>query len=79
VSKRYIVGHPSSRKRAKKYWSVYYYDEFGKFHSKRISFMQVLYYKSKKKYKIQSVVCPQCDENYKIVGVGICPNCEIEI
>jgi len=79
VHKRYIVGHRSSKIRAKRYWYIYFYDKDGKFGCKRVSFMQAMYYKTKKKYSFHNVVCPQCDEKYKVIGVGICPNCEIEI
>jgi len=79
VSKRYIVGTTGTKVRAKKYWYVYFYDQDNKFHCKRISFIQALYYKTKKKHKIKEVVCPTCRVIYKIIGKAFCPNCEEEI
>jgi len=79
VSKKYVVGYPTSRPRAKKYWFLYFYDENGKFHSKRISNIQALYYKSRKFKKVRKVVCYECGNTYQVVGDPFCPNCEKEI
>ena len=65
VSKRWY--HPRSEVRqhgkngAKKRWYVFYFDEEGKFRSKRIHWSQVLWYKSQKCHK-RRLICLQCEQ-----------------
>lgn len=49
VSKTYIHrGRHKHKPSTKKQWFVYYYDENGKFHSEKVSYLQAMYYKQQK-------------------------------
>ena len=55
-----------------KHWRLYFYDSDGSFHTKRVSWIQALYWKTKKKHIKK--LCNAC--NKKFVGADKCPNCE---
>ncbi len=59
VSKTYKHRGYHQHKRAKKHWFVYYYDEFGKFHTKQVNLLQSLYYKMQKKHRYK-FICEEC-------------------
>lgn len=65
VSKRWY--HPRSEVRqhgkngAKKRWFVFYFDEDDVFHTKRIQWYEVLWYKSQKNHK-RRMICPNCGQ-----------------
>lgn len=67
VCKRY---HHSTKSkmhpRAKKFWAVYFLDDFFKLHVKRISFMQVAYYKVRIKSR-KYFVCQACGHKFLFV------------
>ncbi len=54
------------------HWFLYFYDKDGVFHNKRISWIQAMYWKTQKKYKLNE--CKTC--NRLFIGVDQCPNCE---
>ena len=60
VSKAYSHrGNHRHRPNTKKHWYVYYMDEDGKLGSKRISFLESLFYKSLKKHRYK-FICQNC-------------------
>ena len=83
MRKQYVISvgnrHNNQAKRRSKskfasysrHWHLYFYDEVGVFHCKRITYLQALYFKTKKKYKL--ITCPNCDSKY--IGKDECPNC----
>ena len=75
VSKRWQRKR-KSHPRAKKVWNVYFYDEDGRFRTKRISATQVLFYKAQIK-KIRLFECGKCGFRFKSVSrpKPTCPNC----
>ena len=49
VGKKHTNGYKRrSHTNPKTYWNVYFYDESGNFHCKKVNFLQALYYKTKK-------------------------------
>ena len=74
-------GNHRHRLDTKKQWFVYYYDEEGSFHSKKISYLQAMYYKSQKMHRIK-YVCLECGQMFMGLvksknEVPQCPNgCE---
>ena len=53
VGKRYTNGHKRRLyTHPKKYWNVFFYDEYGNFQSKRIHWYEVLKYKRRKVKRI---------------------------
>lgn len=59
----------------KKYWTVYYYDENGKFHTKVIDATRVLYY-SMLKRKWSRYFCYDCQTTFKtLYDEPFCPLC----
>ena len=78
VSKVSQNGNRSSKKSKKRYYMVYYYDESGLFHSKRISRLQVPFYKMQICKQITSY-CETCKENFTLLirknEKVECPNC----
>jgi len=81
VSKTYIHrGNHIHKSSTKKHWHIYYYDEEGKFNTKRVSLLQALYYKTQKRKRLK-YICTECGE----VFLGLvksykqtveCPHCE---
>ena len=81
VSKTYIHrGYHKHRDSTKKHWHIYYYDEEGKFNTKRVSLLQALYYKTQKRKRLK-YLCIECGN----VFVGLvksskkeldCPYCD---
>jgi len=80
VSKTYIHrGNHRHQRKTKRRWHIYYYDEQGKFCTKRVSWLEALYYKTKKcsRYKM---VCPDCGSVFIAIVSGFrnkveCPYC----
>ena len=81
VSKTYIHrGNHKHRDSTKKYWHIYYYDEYGKFNTKRVSLLQALYYKTQKKKRMK-FVCDECETIFMVLvksknKIIPCPNCD---
>lgn len=81
VSKTYIHrGNHKHRDSTKKYWHIYYYDEDGKFNTKRVNTIQALYYKTQKRKRLK-YICLECGD----ISIGLvkssneeieCPYCE---
>ncbi len=81
VSKTYKHrGLHRHRASTKKFWYVYYYDEYFVFHSEQVSYVKAMYYKTQKRKKMQ-YVCTECSNLF----VGFvksskeeieCPYCE---
>jgi len=62
VSKAYTHrGYHRHRKNTKKYWVVYFLDDEGKMHSKRVSFVEALIYKALKVHRYK-YACINCDQ-----------------
>ena len=57
---------------------VFYYDEGGKFHSKRVSRLEAIYYKTKI-CKQKSLFCTNCQEKFTVLirksETPECPKC----
>ena len=57
---------------------VFYYDEGGMFHSKRVSRLEAIYYKAKI-CKQKSLFCTNCQEKFTVLirknEIPKCPNC----
>ena len=61
---------------AKKRWFLFFYDESGLFHRKRITWYKAFYYKlfePKLKWRIRT--CQNCKTKYRVLGKSYCPNC----
>ena len=43
----------------KKYWHIYYHDEDFRFHWEQVSYLQAMYYKTKKLHKLH-YICTEC-------------------
>ncbi len=80
VSKTYIHrGNHRHKRKTKRRWHIYYYDEQGKFCTERVNWLESLYYKTQKcsRYKM---VCPDCGSVFIAIVSGFrnkveCPNC----
>ena len=60
VSKTYTHrGNHAHKSKTKKRWMLYYIDEEGKLRTKRINFLQALYYKTQKRRRLR-YVCTEC-------------------
>ena len=80
VSKTYIHrGNHRHKSDTKKHWFIYYYDDG--FKTKQVSFLQAMYYKTRK-YKRLKYICEECGN----VFLGLvkstkelvkCPYCEL--
>ena len=59
-------------------WQLYFYDEAGNFHSKRVSRLQAFYYRYLvKKVKVKYFRCKNCNEKYRSIhGQAPCPFCD---
>ena len=74
-------GQPINKggKNAKKYYFLYYYDQDGVFHSKRITRIEAFFRKFQKK-KTTKYVCPSCNRIFKAVNQKKkdikCPYCD---
>ena len=81
VSKTYIHrGNHRHQRKTKRRWHIYYYDDQGKFCTKRVNWLEALYYKTQKcsRYKM---VCPDCGSVFIAIVSGFrnkveCPYCE---
>lgn len=78
VHKKWSKETPSGRHpRAKKHWCLYFLDENFKFHTKRISRLQVPYYKKQKVSRLK-FVCNICGCKFLSIGkdrkFSPCPN-----
>ena len=59
VSKTYIHrGNHIHKSKTKKRWHIYYYED-GNFRTKKVNFLQALYYKTQKRHRIRSI-CQNC-------------------
>lgn len=82
VSKTYIHrGNHKHKSSTKKRWHIYYYDEEGKFKTKKVNILQALYYKTQKRKRMK-YVCTECGNLFVgLVKSSIekidCPKCEI--
>ena len=78
VSKVSQNGNRSSKKSQKRHYVVYYYDESGNFHTKRISRFKVPFYKMQI-CKQRKLTCNICQEKFTILikknEKAQCPNC----
>jgi rubrerythrin len=80
VSKTYIHrGRHKHKPSTKKQWFVYYYDENGKFHSEKISYLQAMYYKQQKLRRLK-YYCENCGKFFLGLVKSpkqqvVCPNC----
>ena len=67
-----------SNEHTKRFPVVFYYDESLKFHSKRIKWYEVPFYKAKI-YKQKSFTCEFCQEKFTFLirknEIPQCPNC----
>lgn len=84
VSKTHIHrGNHAHRSNTKKRWHIYYYDEEGNFRTKKVNWLQALYYKTQKRHRIQGV-CQNCGQTWLFFVKSKreklkCPNgCEME-
>ena len=60
VSKTYIHrGNHRHKSKTKKRWFIYYYDEQGNFMTKKVNFLQALYYMTQKHHRIRGI-CENC-------------------
>lgn len=76
VSKAYSHrGNHKHREDTKKYWYVYYLNEYGKMASKRVNTLQALYYKTKVKHRYK-FICDDCGN--LIIGLVKSLKSEIE-
>jgi len=80
VSKSYSHrGNHRHKSGTKKQWQLYYIDEEGKLKTKRINFLQALYYKTQKKHRYK-FVCENCGSQFIAVVKSYkkkieCPYC----
>ncbi len=80
VSKTYIHrGNHRHKSKTKKHWFIYYYED-GNFRTKKVNFLQALYYKSKKRHRMRGI-CQNCGEIWLFFVKSKheklkCPNCE---
>jgi len=80
VSKTYIHrGIHRHRSNTKKHWFVYYYDEAWKLQSKRVNFIQAMYYKTQKRHQLKRI-CTVCGKIWYFFPKSKrekleCPNC----
>ena len=67
-----------SNEHTKRFPLVFYYDESGKLHTKRISRLKVPFYKMQICRQIK-IYCTECEENFKVLvkknQQPICPQC----
>jgi len=63
VAKAYKHRGKHQHRTAKKHWFVYYYDEFGKFHTNRVNLLQSLYYRTQKRHRYK-VACSECGSDF---------------
>jgi len=80
VSKTYIHrGNHRHKSSTKKHWHIYYYED-GIFKTKRVNFLEAMYYKTQKRKRLK-YVCRECGNEF----VGLvksskeeidCPYCE---
>lgn len=83
VSKTYIHrGNHRHKSKTKKRWHIYYYDEEGNFRTKKVNFLQALYYKTKKRHRIRGT-CSKCNSVWVFFVKSRreklkCPNCSSE-
>ena len=67
-----------SNEHTKRFPVVFYHDESGKFHSKRISRLEAIYYKTKI-CKQKSLFCTNCQEKFTVLirksETPECPKC----
>jgi len=57
----------------RKHWYVYFYDDDGRFHKKKISAVQVPYYGSLIRRR-KSYVCSNCGNSFRSI-FSTCPKC----
>lgn len=82
VSKRFSNGNYRTRGHragCKKYWFIFAFDDFGRFFTKRISQIEVPYYKT----QVKRVIVFQCQRcGFKMKGIKgtnpHCPKCEAD-
>ena len=78
VSKVSQNGNRSAKKSQKRYYMVYYYDESGNFHSKRIPRLQVPFYKMQICKQV-TIYCTTCQEKFTLLvkknEKPQCPKC----
>ncbi len=78
VSKVSQNGNRSTKKSQKRHYMVYYYDESGNFHSKRISRLQVPFYKMQICKQV-TTYCTTCKEKFTLLvkknEKPQCPKC----
>ena len=79
VSKTHIHrGNHAHRPNTKKRWHIYYYED-GVFRTKKVNFLQALYYKTKKRHRIRGF-CENCGQVWLFFVKSKreklrCPNC----
>lgn len=77
----WTTNNPKKRtnERTKRYPLVYYYDESGSFHTKRVSRLQIPFYKAKI-CKSKTFYCDKCEKKFTLLlkkdSIVTCPYCE---
>ncbi len=67
VSKSYSHrGNHKHKSGTKKRWHLYYIDEEGKLRTKRINFLQAIYYKTQKKHRYKAI-CQDCGSQFIVI------------
>ena len=78
VCKTTCNGKGRSNKRTKRFYVVYYYDESGNFHTKRIKRYEVPFYKMQI-CKQFTIFCTECEKKFKVLvkknQQPTCPQC----
>ena len=78
VCKTTCNGKGRSNKHTKRFYVVYYYDESGNFHTKRIKRYEVPFYKMQI-CKQLTIFCTECEEKFSVLvkknQQPICPKC----
>ncbi len=81
VSKAYLNrGKHRHRYKTKKYWHIFFYDESFSLHTKRVNWLQALYYKTQKRHRFTRV-CTECGRIWYFLARSKknikCPQCDI--
>jgi len=82
VSKTYIHrGNHIHKSKTKKRWHIYYYED-GVFRTRKVNFLQALYYKTKKRHRLRRI-CQNCGNVWLFFVKSRreklkCPNCTEE-
>jgi len=53
-------GNHKHKKKTKRRWHIYYYDELGNFHCQKVNWLEALFYKTQKRKRIHAI-CTECE------------------